>query len=499
MKKILFKVLVCMLLIVTFVPSINAVENWTEEQKIFPTVPTLGFGCSVALFDNTAIIGAQFEDNNKGSAYVFTRVGATWIQQAKLLALDGEVNDRFGCSVSLYEDTAIIGAKGNADYGTNTGSAYIFIRNDSNWTQQAKLLASDGGQQDGFGFSVSLSGDTVLIGAWHDDDKASDSGAVYVFTRTDNTWSQQAKLLASNGVVNDFFGEAVTLDGDTALIGASGKDSTYVFTRTGNSWTQQQEFSSVGWHFSISGDTALITHSKYPYQSNVYVFTRTGTTWTKQTEFVASDSSLSFGCSVSIDGDTAFIGDTHGSGATYVFTRTGTTWTEQYKLLASDGYEGNNFGSSVFLDGNIALITAYSNDRSNNSIYIFTTGLENQPPIANFTWTPTAPKTNQTITFNASASSDPDGFISKYEWDWNNDGTYTDSTTTPTVTHSWTQEGNYSVTVRVTDNEGVTNTKKITVSVVTESTSTDQTPGFELIIVICASALILLWKRKRKL
>jgi hypothetical protein len=502
MKKILFEVLVCMLLIGTVVPSINAAENWTEEQKLFPPVPTFGFGCNIALSGDTALIGAQFEDNHKGAAYVFTRTGATWIQQAKILASDGTVEDCFGNAISLYGDTALIGAKGDADHGINTGSVYVFTRNGTSWTQQAKLLASDGAEQDGFGFSVSLSGDTALIGAWHDDDKASDSGSAYVFTRTDATWMQQAKLFASNGAVNDFFGEVVSLNGDTALIGASGKDSAYVFTRTGTTWTQQQEL-GVGSHFSLSGDTALVTHSKYPYQSSVCVFTRTGTTWTQQTEFVASDSSLSFGCSVSLDGDTALIGDTHGLGAAYLFTRTGTTWTQKYKLLASDGYAGDDFGAYVSLDGNTALIAAYSYDRNNNSAYVFTTGGENQIPVASFTWTPSNPTINQQITFDASTSNDPDGSVAKYEWDWNNDGTYIDSKTTPTVTYSWSQAGNYPVTLRVTDSGGATSTKTMTVSVGSESenqtpdTST-KTPGFELIFVLFAIAVsILLWKKKR--
>jgi len=503
MKKIFFEILVCMLLIGTVVSSVNAAENWTEEQKLLPPAPTFGFGCSITLSGYTALIGAQFEDNYKGAAYVFTRSGATWIQQAKLMASDGAVEDRFGNAVSLYGDTALIGAKGDADYGTNTGSVYVFTRNGTNWTQQAKLLASDGAEQDGFGFSVSLSGDTALIGAWHDDDKASDSGSAYVFTRTDTNWMQQAKLLASNGAVNDYFGEVVSLDGDTAFIGASSKDSTYVFTRTGNTWTQKQELSSVGWHFSISGDTALITHNKYPYQPSVYVFTRTGNTWTKQTEFVASDSSLSFGNSVSLSGDTALIGDTHGLGAAYVFTHIENTWTQQYKLLASDGYEGDNFGTLVFLDGNIALIAAYSNDRNDNSVYVFTTGIENQPPTASYTWNPSNPMINQQINFDASSSSDSDGLITKYEWDWNNDSTYVDSKTTPTVAHSWSQVGNYSVTVRVTDNDGATSTKTMVVIVGSESgnqtpdTST-KTPGFELIFFMCAITIsILLWKKKK--
>jgi hypothetical protein len=498
MKKILFELFVCVMLLTAIIPSVNAFDNWTEEQKLLPTVPTFGFGCSIAFYGDTALIGAQLENNNMGAAYVFTRTGTTWNMQAKLLASEGAAKDNFGNSVSIYGDTAIIGAKGDADFGINTGSVYVFIRTGTNWTQQAKLIAQDAAEQDGFGYSVSLSGDTALIGAWHEDGKASDSGAAYVFIRTDNNWTQQVKLLASNGAINDFFGEGVLLSGDTALIGASGRDSTYVFIRTGNTWAQQKEL-GVSWHFCISGDTVLITHNKYPYQPNVYVFNRTGTTWTQQSEFVASDSSLSFGYSLALDGDTAFIGDIYGLGSAYVFTRTGNTWTQQAKLQASEGYAGDGFGTSVVLDGDTAIVAAYSNDRNNNSVYVFSTGRENQPPNASFTWTPSSVKANQTIYLDASTSSDPDGSITKYEWDWNNDGTYVDSKTTPIVTHSWLQAGSYPVTLRVTDNNGDTNTKTITVNVAVASESGNQTPGFEIIIVVCATALILLWGQKRRL
>jgi hypothetical protein len=127
---------------------------------------------------------------------------------------------------------------------------------------------------------------------------------------------------------------------------------------------------------------------------------------------------------------------------------------------------------------------------------------ENELPTAGFSWTPSSPTVNQQVTFDASASSDPDGSIIKYEWDWNNDGTYDDSKTTPTVTHSWSQAGNYPVKLQVTDNGGLKSTKTITVPVSSTGGNGDTdnkgTPGFELIIVICAIAMLLLLRRKRK-
>jgi len=129
-------------------------------------------------------------------------------------------------------------------------------------------------------------------------------------------------------------------------------------------------------------------------------------------------------------------------------------------------------------------------------------GGENKPPVADFTWMPSNPKANQTITFGAAISKDPDGYIILYEWDWNNDGVYEESYTASPATHSWIQADNYPVTLQVTDNDGATNTKKITISVNSGNGDTDNkgTPGFELVFVICAIAIsILVWKKKRNI
>jgi hypothetical protein len=159
-----------------------------------------------------------------------------WTQQAKLLAFDGEAGDNFGCYVSLDKDTALIGAWLDNDY---TGSAYVFIRNGTTWTQQAKLVASGGYTWDYFGYAVSISGDTGIVTAPQDDDNGADSGSAYVFTRKGTTWTQQEKLLASDGEEGDTFGWwAVCLNGDSALISSCRDDdngldsgSAYVFTR----------------------------------------------------------------------------------------------------------------------------------------------------------------------------------------------------------------------------------------------------------------------------
>ena len=256
------------------------------------------------------------------------------VEAQKILASDGAAGDQFGFSVAISGDTAVIGSFGDDDNGSSSGSATVFTRTGSTWTQQAKFLPSDGAANDRFGWSVAVYGDTVLIGSYQDDDNGPNSGSATVFTRTGSTWTQQAKLLPSDGAASDNFGFSVAVNGDTALIGSHGDDD----------------------NGSFSGSAT--------------VFTRTGSTWTQQAKLTPGDGAASdrFGYSVAIVGDTAVIGsyqdDDNGpsSGSATVFTRTGSTWTQQAKLLPSDGATVDLFGLSVAIAGDTALIGSFADD-----------------------------------------------------------------------------------------------------------------------------------------
>jgi hypothetical protein len=377
--------------------------DWTQTQKITYTGARFDvFGCDVAIDGNTALVGAPGYDHWNGSVYVYTRTGATWTQQQKLIPSDSGVYDCFGVRVALDGNTAIIGADDEAS-GDNSGAAYVFTCTGTTWTEQQKLTPSDGAALDYF-CNVALVGDTAIIGAPGDDNvNGNDSGSVYVFTRTGTTWTEQAKLLASDGKPGDFFGWEVSLSGDTALIGrladglsTSDSGAAYVFTGAGTTWTQQAKLlgsdslpgDSFGYDVSLNGDTALVgaanDDDNGDYSGTAFVFTRTGTTWTEQAKLLASDGTKWdwFGCSVSLDGDTAFIGAAdqegtggEGMGTAYVFTRTGTTWTERQHLLSSDGYSMDNFGWPVCLDGDTAFIAAWydpTHGINSGSVYVFT-------------------------------------------------------------------------------------------------------------------------------
>ena len=204
--------------------------TWTEQAKLTASDGAAGdrFGVSVAIANDKIVVGADKDNTDNGassgSAYVFMRTGTTWTVQAKLMASDGAAFDQFGSSVAIAGDTVVVGASfdDDTDNGTNNGSAYVFIHTGTTWTEQAKLMASDGNGEDRFGISVAIAGDTIVAGAVYDDDKGDSSGSAYVYTRTETTWTQQAKLTASDGGAGDWFGYSVAIAGDTIVVGAYG-------------------------------------------------------------------------------------------------------------------------------------------------------------------------------------------------------------------------------------------------------------------------------------
>jgi hypothetical protein len=369
-----------------------------EVQKLLASdgAANDNFGMSVRIDGDTVVVGSVGDDDNRGAAYVFIRSGTTWTEQAKLTASDRAMFDEFGRVVAISGDTVVVGAWHDDDKGTDSGSAYVFTRSGTNWTQQAKLTASDGAAADEFGIRVAVDGDTALIGAICDD---TCRGATYVFTRSGAAWAEQAKLVASDRVMYDSFGGGVAIDGDTAVIAAYQSDArggdsgaAYVFTRSGTTWAQQAKLTAsdgaggdfFGSWVDVGGDTALIgaffNDANGSDSGAAYVFTRSGATWTQQAKLTASDGvgNQLFGNSVSLDGDTALIGAEYGDatfrGAAYLFTRTGTTWTQQAKLAASDGAAEDYFGVSVAISGGKAVIGAlFDDDNGTNSgsAYIF--------------------------------------------------------------------------------------------------------------------------------
>ncbi|MBX7193266.1 MAG: hypothetical protein K1X94_14525 [Sandaracinaceae bacterium] len=372
---------------------------WSQQQKLTASDASAvyRFGSHVAISGDTAVVVAPEEgDGISGGVYVFVRSGGGWTQQATLVGSDTAYGDRFGASVAVSGDTVVVGATLDDD---GVGSAYVFVRSGITWSQQAKLSALDAAAGDQFGSSVSLSGDTAVVGARLDDDSGSNSGSAYVFVRSGSTWSQQAKLTASDAAANDAFGISVSVSGDTVVVGAYGHDdgfpesgSAYVFVRSGSTWSQQAKLMALdaaaekyfGYSVSVSGHTALVgAFLDDEGAGSAYVFVRSGSTWSQQRKLTASDPAATdrFGYSVSVSGDTAVVGALWGdgvssdSGSAYVFVRSGSAWSQQAKLMASDGAPLDQFGRAVAVSGDTVLVGAPDNDHCcaapSGAVYVF--------------------------------------------------------------------------------------------------------------------------------
>lgn len=306
------------------------------------------FGFSVAISGNTVIVGAIYEDGNEtdsGSAYIFDITNPkNPIQITKLLANDGETGDSFGWSVAISGNKAIVGAHDNDDNGSFSGSAYIF--DVSNGQQIFKLIPDDNQEGDLFGFCVAASGNIAIIGAWGDDDNGAFSGSAYLFDIS--TGAQIVKLLAKDGVSEDFFGRCVAISETTILIGARGDDD----------------------NGSSSGSVYIFDISKpaIPIQT---------------AKVLANDGAGfdNFGNSVSLNGSMATIGassdndDGNNSGSAYVFDISNPAKPLQLvKLLPSHGEPFDHFGRSVAIggeSGNEVALVGRVKENNTGSAFVF--------------------------------------------------------------------------------------------------------------------------------
>lgn len=337
--------------------------NWQQIVKLQANDTATGdfFGRAVAIDGNTIVVGAFGDDDSgslSGSAYVFVNDGFdNWTQQDKLVAADGTASDRFGGAVAIHGDTVIVGADNDGDFANAAGSAYVFTRNGDIWSQQAKLVSNDLATFDRLGGAVAVHGDSAFISARFDDDNGGSSGSVYLFER-DNTgaWLQSQKLIAAPGASSfNAYGSKLSFDGSRLLVGSrntnpNGADGiAYVYTKNSGSWTLEASLfpsdrlfqSGFPHNFSISGlaidgDQIVVGASgdlNAGFQSGAaYIFDRDPltSTWSESGKLLASDAAESdlFGFAATVDNQTAFIGAISAnnevtgvarSGAVYVF------------------------------------------------------------------------------------------------------------------------------------------------------------------------------------
>lgn len=292
---------------------------WSQVARLVASDGGLAdlFGLSVAVSGDTVMVTAPYHNDSRGAVYVFRRCSGGWSQVAKLMASDGVPGDLFGDSVAMSGATAVVGAPWRDGY---RGAAYVFERHRGTWSQRARLVAGDGERDDLFGLSVAVSGGTVVVGApW----RAGRQGAAYVYRHHFGIWFQEAKLVASDGGQDDLFGSSVAVSRGTAVVGAAGRDdnrgAAYVFGhRHFCTWSQEAELTGdtadygyFGDWVALSGDTAVVGA---PWRDGnrgaVYVFERHGSTWGKEVELSdsAGEQGDGFGQSVAVRGRTVMVG-----------------------------------------------------------------------------------------------------------------------------------------------------------------------------------------------
>jgi hypothetical protein len=336
-------------------------ETWSQQGHLFAddAVADDRFGISVAISGDTVVVGTPYDtvasESNVGSAYVFTRSSEIWSQQGHLFASDAASGDKFGSSVAISGDTIVVGAvSDDTAAGDMAGSAYVFTRTAGIWSQEDHLFAGDAMSTDLFGNAVAILGNTIVVGAKSDDTlSANGAGSAYVFTRSGSTWTQQARLFADDADASDEFGYAVAISGESVAVGARSDDvgsnvdagSVYVFTGSGSSWSQQDHLFAddadagdrFGESVAISGDTLVVGAWMDDTDVGVdagsaYVFARAGGVWRQQGHVFADEAEAGqmnvFGESVSVSGETIVVGtksdntDAGGqAGSAYVFLR----------------------------------------------------------------------------------------------------------------------------------------------------------------------------------
>jgi FG-GAP repeat protein len=408
-RRIAFYALVLCLLTNLYVPLIfaSAHHAFSTQTKLVADSQTQvdNYGTAIDIDGNTAVVsglGNRFRGYPDGAVFVYVREGANWTLQQTLSAHDEEPNadDSYGLSVAISGDTLVVGALGDSTAGFVAGAAYVYVRNGTTWSLQQKLTAGDPAPFSSFGISVAVTGDTVVVGAHGDDDAGYGTGAAYVFRRNAGVWTEQQKLKASDAVVDASFGLSVSISGQTIAVGAPSLSSpganfsgaVYTFINNGSAWLEQQKIKAhditagqqLGYCVAISGETIVATApgeivGMHTYGA-VYIFKRNGTTWHKERKLIDRDVARTdgFGLRAAIDGDTIVIGDITDNtaalwgGAGYVYVRNGNAgWSLKYTLTATDAAYADFLGLSVAISGNTIMLGAPQKNEQNGAVYIY--------------------------------------------------------------------------------------------------------------------------------
>lgn len=394
--------------------QIPAAAQLTEKAKLLAGDGAAGdaLANSLRIDGEWLVAGSPLHDlpakANAGAAYVFRFVAGTWVEAQKLAPSDLAAGDTFGVGTALRGDRLVAGTGAHDGVASNSGAAWIYQFDGTNWVFEQKITASDASADDFFGNQVAFDGTHLAVSAFGDDDKGSQSGSIYLFCHNGTQWVEVQKLTAGDGAAGDQFGLDLDIEGDLLIASAARDDddgsrsgSAYVFRFNGSTWSEEQKLTAsdaaAGDEFGVrsrTDGTRIVVGARFANSASSadtgasYVFAHNGTSWVEQQKLNATDASTGdwFGFGAAIAGDTIVLGASFGdsataadSGAAYIFEFNGTSWVESEKITQTDPAAQDRFGEWVgFNQGSLAVAARHDDDNGTDSGSVYVFELENE-------------------------------------------------------------------------------------------------------------------------
>ena len=416
------------------------------------------FGTVVDVHGDTAVVGCPsfvIDRAYVGAAFVFVSRDGHWIHQATLLPQDNSPETEFGSAVAISQDTIVVGAYRDAEYGPYSGTAYVFARTGDVWSLEAKLTPADARRDLQFGDPVAIDGERIVVGAIADSDIAPGSGAVYLFRHSESGWQEETKLKPKAPVTGALFGFSVSLNGNLLAVGApfhtydslSSAGAAYVFEESDGVWTETAQLTSgdpaayslFGWSVAVTSDR-LLAGAPRAWEGTIapgaaYLFGRSDSRWLqsdKLTDPMGTHGAW-FGFSVALDADLAAVGASQDStfgesaGAICLYAPNGGRWQQNHKLNTVTPADYAEFGFNLAYDGNSLIVGAPFYDETLTPMvgaaFVFS-GVDappsNQPPLADASDSSTRVlalnNRDAEVLLDGSRSSDPDGQTLSFRW-----------------------------------------------------------------------------------